>query len=183
MESIYSWAWVDGFHLLIIYSPNHEDPWRTCATARETTSRGRCGLGCPSRNERGGEGDCVKEGGGGEGERERECALGLLLCHNHRHWGWSSTPLLWLQRVRLCSSATGRTQRAWTETSPSGWIAMTFQRQWSALRSPASGNPTLGMLVEMLVERVFLVGGVVKTVFPLIKKKRFFLFFTTNKRK
>ena len=49
--------------------------------------------------------------------------------------------------------------------------------------SPASGSMTLGMLVEMLVERVFLVGGVVKTVFPLIKKKRFFLFFTTNKRK
>jgi hypothetical protein len=30
---------------------------------RETTSRGLCGLGCPSRtSERGGEGDCVKEG-------------------------------------------------------------------------------------------------------------------------
>ena len=50
---------------------------------RETTNRGRFGLGCPSRtnkrhhhrtNERGGEGDCVKEGGGGEGERERERA-------------------------------------------------------------------------------------------------------------
>jgi hypothetical protein len=28
---------------------------------RETTSRGLCGLGCPSRtSERGGEGDCVK---------------------------------------------------------------------------------------------------------------------------
>ncbi len=52
--------------------------WRTCARLRETTSRGRCGLGCPSRtSERGG--DCVKEGGGGEGERERERALGLLL--------------------------------------------------------------------------------------------------------
>jgi hypothetical protein len=40
---------------------------------RETTSRGLCGLGCPSRtSERGGEGDCVKEGGGGEGcEKER----------------------------------------------------------------------------------------------------------------
>ena len=53
---------------------------------RETTSRGRCGLVCPSRTgERGGEGDCVKEGGGGEEERERERALGLLLCHNPRH--------------------------------------------------------------------------------------------------
>ena len=39
---------------------------------------------CPSRtNERGGEGDCVKEGGGGEGERERERALGLLLSTAH----------------------------------------------------------------------------------------------------
>jgi hypothetical protein len=53
---------------------------------RETTSRGLCGLVCPSRtSERGGEGDCVKEGGGGEGERERERALGLLLCHSPRH--------------------------------------------------------------------------------------------------
>jgi hypothetical protein len=53
---------------------------------RETTSRGLCGLVCPSRtSERGGEGDWVKEGGGGEGERERERALGLLLCHSPRH--------------------------------------------------------------------------------------------------
>jgi hypothetical protein len=36
---------------------------------RETTSRGLCGLVCPSRtSERGGEGDCVKGGGGGEGK-------------------------------------------------------------------------------------------------------------------
>jgi hypothetical protein len=42
---------------------------------RESTSRGRCELVCPSRtNERGGEGYCVKEGGGEEGERERERA-------------------------------------------------------------------------------------------------------------
>ena len=53
---------------------------------RETTSRGQCGLVCPSRtSERGGEGDCVKEGGGGEGECEKERALGLLLCHSPRH--------------------------------------------------------------------------------------------------
>ena len=53
---------------------------------RETTSRGRCELVCPSRtNERGGEGFCVKEGEGEEGERERERALGLLLCHIPRH--------------------------------------------------------------------------------------------------
>jgi hypothetical protein len=37
---------------------------------QETMSRGRCGVVCPSRtSERGGEGDCVKEGGGEEGER------------------------------------------------------------------------------------------------------------------
>ena len=43
---------------------------------QETTSRGLCGLVCPSRtSERGGEGDCVKEGGGGEGKCERERAL------------------------------------------------------------------------------------------------------------
>jgi hypothetical protein len=47
---------------------------------REATSRGQCGLGCPSRtSERGGEGDSVKEGGGGEGERELEGAA--------VHWG------------------------------------------------------------------------------------------------
>ena len=52
---------------------------------RETTSRSRdlCGLVCPSRtSDRGGEGDCVKEGRGEEGERERECALGI--CHPGR---------------------------------------------------------------------------------------------------
>jgi len=44
---------------------------------RETTSRGLCGLVCPSRtSERGGQVDCVKEGGGAEGECERERALG-----------------------------------------------------------------------------------------------------------
>ena len=53
---------------------------------RETTSRGLCGLVCPSRtSERGEEGDCVKEGGGEQGERERERALGLLQCHSPRH--------------------------------------------------------------------------------------------------
>jgi hypothetical protein len=41
----------------------------------ETTSRGLCGLVCPSRtSEHGGEGDCVKEGGGEEGKCERERA-------------------------------------------------------------------------------------------------------------
>ena len=52
---------------------------------QDTTSRGMCGLVCPSRtSERVGEGD-VKEGGEEEGERERERALGLLLCHSPRH--------------------------------------------------------------------------------------------------
>jgi hypothetical protein len=50
---------------------------------RETTSRGLCGLVCPSHtSERWREGDCVKEG---EGDHERERALGLLLCHIPRH--------------------------------------------------------------------------------------------------
>jgi len=63
---------------------------------RETTSRGLCGLVCPSRtSERGGEGYWVKEGGGAEGEREKERALGLPLCHNPGYWRWSSTPPLW----------------------------------------------------------------------------------------
>ena len=45
-----------------------------------TTSRGLCGLVCPSRTrERGGEGYCVKEGGGEEGERERERAVKVRL--------------------------------------------------------------------------------------------------------
>jgi hypothetical protein len=50
---------------------------------RETTSRGLCGLVCLSRtSERGGEGDCVKEGGGGKGKCERERALERLRCYS-----------------------------------------------------------------------------------------------------
>jgi hypothetical protein len=60
---------------------------------RETTSRGLCGLVCPSRtSECGGEGYCVKEGGGGilcERRRWIKCnvfiinfLLPLLLSHN-----------------------------------------------------------------------------------------------------
>jgi len=46
---------------------------------RETMSLGLCGLVCSSRtSERGGEGDCVKEGGGGQGKRERERARKTL---------------------------------------------------------------------------------------------------------
>jgi hypothetical protein len=66
---------------------------------RGTTSRGLCGLVCPSRtSERGGEGDCVEEvllestiycvkgGGGEEGERERERAREVRL---HYSLGYS----------------------------------------------------------------------------------------------
>jgi hypothetical protein len=53
---------------------------------RETTSRGLCGLSCPSRtSERGGEGDCVKGGGGEEGKCERERALERLRYYNPGH--------------------------------------------------------------------------------------------------
>ena len=45
---------------------------------RETTSRGLGGLVCPSRtSERGGKGDCVKEGGGEEGS-----------ARGNVHWGY-----------------------------------------------------------------------------------------------
>jgi hypothetical protein len=48
-----------------------------CYERRRLTSRGLCGLVCPSRTSaRGGKGDCVKEGGGEEGERVKERALG-----------------------------------------------------------------------------------------------------------
>ena len=53
---------------------------------RETTSRGLCGLVCPSlTSERGGEGDCAKEGGGEEGEREKERAGGVRLRHSPQY--------------------------------------------------------------------------------------------------
>jgi hypothetical protein len=61
------------------------------------TSRGLCGLVCPSRtSERGGDGDCVEEGGGSEGECDlnptppsRRRSLSLPLGRLH-----SSSPLL-----------------------------------------------------------------------------------------
>jgi hypothetical protein len=52
---------------------------------RETTSRGLCGLVCPSHTSERGEGDCVKEGGGEEGERERERAGGVRLRHSPQY--------------------------------------------------------------------------------------------------
>jgi hypothetical protein len=53
---------------------------------REMTSRGLCGLVCTScTSERGGKGDCVKEGGGEEGQCERERALGVRLRHNPQY--------------------------------------------------------------------------------------------------
>ena len=50
--------------------------------------------------------------------------------------------------------------------------------------APASGNSTLVMLVVMLVERVFLVSGVVKTLFSPNKKKerKVFLFSPRTKK-
>jgi hypothetical protein len=52
----------------------------------EDAATGLCGLVCPSRtSERGGEGDCVKEGGGGEGKCERERALERLQCYSPGH--------------------------------------------------------------------------------------------------
>jgi hypothetical protein len=54
---------------------------------RGTTSRGLCGLVCPSHtSEREREGDCVK-GGGEEGERERERAAGVQLRHSPQYSG------------------------------------------------------------------------------------------------
>jgi hypothetical protein len=51
---------------------------------RETTSQDPCGLVCPSRtSERGGEGDCVKEG-----EGEKGSARGSV------HWGCYYTTAL-----------------------------------------------------------------------------------------
>jgi hypothetical protein len=54
----------------------------------ETTSRGLRGLVYPScTSDRGGEGDCVKEGGGGEGKCERERVLERLRCYSPGHRG------------------------------------------------------------------------------------------------
>ena len=52
ITKLFAWGeWNSGGHVL-----------------RETTSRGLCGLVCPSRtSERGEKGDCVEEGGGEEG--------------------------------------------------------------------------------------------------------------------
>jgi hypothetical protein len=57
---------------------------------RETTIRGLCGLVCPSRtSERGGEGDCVKEGGGEAGS-----ARGSV------HWGFYCATSSTLRLIR-----------------------------------------------------------------------------------
>ena len=73
-----------------------QDPLQSCLRVgggdigghvlRETTSRGLCGLVCPSHtSERGGEGDCVKEEGGGEGKCDSERALERLRCYSPGH--------------------------------------------------------------------------------------------------
>ena len=77
---------------------------------RETTSRGLCELVCPSRtSERGGEGDCVKEGGGEEGERERERVEGR--CDYTRALDIVEVDPLLPPRGRLCSSGPCRMPR------------------------------------------------------------------------
>ena len=56
------------------------------------------GLVCPSRtSDRGGEGDCVKEGGGGEGERKREVFRRV-------HWGcdYATAPDIEVDPQRRC---------------------------------------------------------------------------------
>jgi hypothetical protein len=81
---------------------------------RETTSRGLCGLGCPSRtSERGGEGDCVKEGGGGEGKCERERALERLryymfMCDYVHHALFIAAVNYYCSKLLLLRSAKGR---------------------------------------------------------------------------
>jgi hypothetical protein len=63
----------------------------------------------------------VKKGGGGEGERERERALGLPLYHSPRLIEVDPQRCrLWLPRVRLCSSATGRMPRL--KRNESDWL-------------------------------------------------------------
>ena len=53
---------------------------------QETTSRGLCGLVCPSRtSERGGKGYSVKGVLGEEGERVKERTLGLRRRHSRRY--------------------------------------------------------------------------------------------------
>jgi hypothetical protein len=77
---------------------------------RGTTSRGLCGLVCPSRtSERGGEGYCVKGGGGEEGERERERAGTREEPGTLTQGGalFSLVPLVWTKsilRVFICFS-------------------------------------------------------------------------------
>jgi hypothetical protein len=72
---------------------------------RETTSRGLCGLVCPSRtSERGGEGDCVKEGGEKKGS-----ARGSV------HWSGYDTTALDIevdpQRYAIALAAASPTKR------------------------------------------------------------------------
>ena len=94
---------------------------------RETTSRGRCGLVCPSRtSERGGQGDCVKEGGGGEGERAVMCRFIRALRMQSTQKGPSS-----LSGFRGGSNSTVHKNNA------------------STLRSPSHSGEVLGIQVQL----------------------------------
>jgi hypothetical protein len=67
---------------LISFATHHSSGSVRGHVLREMTNRGLCGLTCPSRtSERGGEGDCVKEGRGGKGERERACTGAATMPH------------------------------------------------------------------------------------------------------
>jgi hypothetical protein len=80
---------------------------------RETTSRGLCGLICPSRtSERGGEGDCVKEGGGEEGKCERERALERLRVDPQRCRFGSRKSDCWIKRQNVERSPARASKRS-----------------------------------------------------------------------
>jgi hypothetical protein len=65
---------------------------------RETTSRGLCGLVCPSlTSERGAEGESVKDGRGGEGEL---------------------VPLVWESNPKLQGVCVFITEGGWCKTQP-----------------------------------------------------------------
>jgi hypothetical protein len=98
----------------------------TADVLRETTSRGLCGLGCPSRtSERGGEGDCVKGGWGGEGKCEREL-----------HWSGYDTKALDIEvSVMVCLFLVGLFP-TYGKASVSSFVHLL----WLLLRSRRGGS-------------------------------------------